>query len=37
MTGTGEARDAKLEKLRAAMEKVAAEGGEPIIDATRRP
>lgn len=33
MTGTGEARDAKLEKLRAAMEKVAAEGGEPIIDA----
>lgn len=33
MTGTGEARDAKLEKLRAAMKKVAAEGGEPIIDA----
>lgn len=33
MTGTDEARDAKLEKLRAAMEKVAAEGGEPIIDA----
>ena len=33
MTGTGEVRDAKLEKLRAAMEKVAAEGGEPIIDA----
>ena len=33
MTGTGEARDAKLEKLRAAMEKVAAEGGEPSIDA----
>ncbi|AYJ32528.1 regulatory protein RecX [Corynebacterium xerosis] len=33
MTGTGEQRDAKLEKLRAAMEKVAAEGGEPIIDA----
>ncbi|PMC62525.1 recombination regulator RecX [Corynebacterium xerosis] len=33
MTGTDEARDAELEKLRAAMEKVAAEGGEPIIDA----
>ncbi len=33
MTGTGEVRDAKLEKLRAAMEKVAAEGGEPILDA----
>lgn len=26
-------RDAKLEKIRIAMEKVAAEGGEPIIDA----